>query len=156
MFGQSAVLPPEPRWGRVDGSAAPGVVGVVVPGVDGSVVLGAEEELGSGLAADTTATAPPTRRSAESAPVSTIRLMPEPVVCDAGASAGVMGATTGCAGVKGAGIAGVKGPASPAGHAIPRWSPWFGALHGHGVNSYAPSDRPPRGRTLSPDGRGGL
>ena len=77
MFGQLALLPPAGWFGRVDG--------VVVPGV---VVLGADEAPGSGLAAETTAAAPPTRSSAESAAVSTVRLSPEPFVCGAAGSGG--------------------------------------------------------------------
>jgi hypothetical protein len=97
MFGQSAVLPPAPWLGRVEG--------VVVPSVDGSVVvLGADEAPGSGLAAETTAAAPPTRSNAESAAVSTVRLRPGPVVRVAAGSGGEMGA--GWSGVRGAGDAG--------------------------------------------------
>jgi hypothetical protein len=89
-----ALLPPAGWFGRVDGV-------VVVPGV---VVLGADEAPGSGLAAETTAAAPPTRSSAESAAVSTVRLSPEPFVCDAAGSGGAIGA--GWTGVRGAGSAG--------------------------------------------------
>jgi hypothetical protein len=64
MFGQSA-LEPEP-WLRG---------GVVVVPSDG-VVLGAGEADGSGLAAETTATPPPTRSNAASAAVSTVRRTP--------------------------------------------------------------------------------
>jgi hypothetical protein len=94
MFGQLTVLPPAGWFGRVDGI-------VVVPGV---VVLGADEAPGSGLAAETTAAAPPTRSSAESAAVSTARLSPEPFVCGAAGSGGARGA--GWTGVRGAGSAG--------------------------------------------------
>jgi hypothetical protein len=94
MFGQLALLPPAGWFGRVDGV-------VVVPGV---VVLGADEAPGSGLAAETTAAAPPTRSSAESAAVSTVRLSPEPFVCGAAGSGGAIGA--GWTGVRGAGSAG--------------------------------------------------
>jgi hypothetical protein len=94
MFGQFALLPPAGWFGRVDGV-------VVVPGF---VVLGADEAPGSGLAAETTAAAPPTRSSADSAAVSTVRLSPEPFVCGAAGSGGARGA--GWTGVRGAGSAG--------------------------------------------------
>ncbi len=113
------------------------------PGSTAWSCSGAEEELGSGLAADTTAAAPPTSRSAEIAPVSTIRLTPRPLACGAGVSAGTTGRRP-------AGPVSVE-PASPAGHAIPRWSPWFGSLtwsprstHTHpriGLPVDEPSDR---------------
>ena len=67
-------------------------------------MLGADEAPGSGLAAETTAAAPPTRSSAESAAVSTVRLSPEPFVCGAAGSGGAIGA--GWTGVRGAGSAG--------------------------------------------------
>lgn len=105
MFGQFTPLAPVPWFGRVDG--------VVVPGFDGTVVLGADDAPGAGLAAETTATAPPTRSSAESAAVRTVRLTPGLVVCGAAGSGGAIGA----------GWAGVRVPAAPAGHAIPRDPP---------------------------------
>lgn len=96
MFGQFAL-----SWfGRVDG--------VVVPPPDGAVTLGAAE--GSGLAAETTATAPPTRSIAETAAVRTVRLRPRvrPVVrgADGSAEAEGPGEVAGGAGVSGSGIAG--------------------------------------------------
>ena len=79
MFGQSAVEP-EPCWrGAARRSPEP---------PDGAVVLGAAD--GSGLAAETAAAAPPTRSSADSAAVMTVRRMPEPLeVGAAGSIAGV-------------------------------------------------------------------
>ncbi len=56
MFGQLT-----PEWVR--GVPVPPVPGVVVPPFDGAVVLGADE--GDGLAAETAATPPPTRRRPE-------------------------------------------------------------------------------------------
>ena len=76
MFGQFA---DEPVWSR----------GVVVPPLDGLVVvLGAGEADGSGLAAETTATPPPTRSDAASAAVSTVRRTPFGFVSTGVVSAG--------------------------------------------------------------------
>jgi hypothetical protein len=66
MFGQSPLMSPEPRPGRVDGAVVP-------PLPDGCwVALGAEDALGSGLAAITAATPPtpssPIARTAVSIP----------------------------------------------------------------------------------------
>jgi hypothetical protein len=73
MFGQSPFIPPVcPGW--VEGAVVPPFVSGVV------VVLGAGDAEGSGLAAETTATAPPTRSMADSAAVRTMRLTPGPVV----------------------------------------------------------------------------
>jgi len=63
---------PEPCWRGA--GCEPGVPGPLEP-PDGAVVLGAVD--GSGLAADTTAAAPPTRSSADNAAVITARRMPE-------------------------------------------------------------------------------
>ena len=94
MFGQSLDEWPVPVGGLVDGAVVPGVV-------DGSViVLGAAE--GLGLAAFTMATAPPTRRSAETPAVRTARRMPLGRVAGAAGAAGVGG---------GAGTAGMSGGA---------------------------------------------
>jgi hypothetical protein len=68
-FGQSAFV--LARSGRVDG---------VVPSVVPSVALGAVDVLGSGLAAETTATAPPTSSNAETAATRAVRRIPEPSV----------------------------------------------------------------------------
>jgi len=66
MFGQFA-----PLWfGRVDGA--------VDPPLEPPLVVGAGELDGSGLAAETTAAAPPTRSSPDSSAVATMRLMPGP------------------------------------------------------------------------------
>src|SRR5437899_10258609 len=87
MFGQFA---DDPLW-------------VPPPGVpDGAVVLGAVD--GAGLAAETAATPPPTRSSAEMAPVRTIRRKPIDRDSTAGVSAGVDvagGAGARCAGTSG-------------------------------------------------------
>jgi hypothetical protein len=72
---------------------------VVVPG--SVVVLGAEDALGSGLAADTTATAPPTSSRAERPAVRTARFRPDAFGCGATGSGGGSGA--GDSGVSGAG-----------------------------------------------------
>jgi hypothetical protein len=102
MFGQ---LPPgiAPLWfGRTDGAVEPPLV-PLLPFVDG-----ADEADGAGLAAETTAAAPPTRRSADSAAVMTVRFRPAPdgpVARDTGGSGDAGGATEG-GGVRGAGIAG--------------------------------------------------
>lgn len=90
-FGQSALVPPAGRSGVVDGA---------VPSTDGSVTLGQVEVLGSGLAAETTATAPPTRSSAETAAASTARWTPVPFALDAR----VASLVTGSAGVAQAGL----------------------------------------------------
>ena len=63
MFGQFAVEPPVCFGGVVD-----------VPPFDGAVVLGADD--GSGLAAETAATPPPTRSKPEMTAVMTARRMP--------------------------------------------------------------------------------
>src|SRR3954454_12830015 len=73
MWGQSTVEP-EPCWRGA--GCEPGVPGPLEP-LYGAVVLGAVD--GSGLAADTTDGAPPTRSSADSAAVITAGDMPEPV-----------------------------------------------------------------------------
>ena len=87
MFGQSAVEPVCCRG-----------AGEVPEPPDGAVVLGAED--GSGLAAETAAAAPPTRSSAESAAVMTVRRMPlEPVVV--GAAGSVAAKATSAGGVPG-------------------------------------------------------
>jgi len=99
MFGQSPFIPPV-WFGRVEGAVVPPLVSGVV------VVLGAGDAEGSGLAADTTATAPPTRSMADSAAVSTMRLMPGPDVdsttwsapaTGAGAATSTGRGTSGCA-----------------------------------------------------------
>jgi len=86
MFGQFAELPPAACWGRVDGV-------VVVPGAD--------DADGDGLAAETTAAAPPTRSSADSDAVKTARLRPGPP--RSGAVGSTAGAGCGPAGTSGAG-----------------------------------------------------
>jgi hypothetical protein len=87
MFGQFA---DDPLWGP----APPGVP-------DGAVVPGAVD--GAGLAAETAATPPPTRSSAEMAPVRTTRRRPVDRGSTAGvtAGAGVAGGAGECAGTSG-------------------------------------------------------
>ncbi len=106
MFGQLTLAPPEPWFGRLAG----GVVGF-----DGSVVLGAEEAAGAGLAADTTATAPPITSSAASVEVRTVRRRPECLVCGVGAGCSGAGPSDGVSG----GEPASAGPAVLWGHAIP-------------------------------------
>jgi hypothetical protein len=91
MFGQFTPEP-EPCWRGA---------GAVPEPPDGAVVLGADD--GSGLAAETTAAAPPMRSSAESAAVRTVRRMPlEPFEVDAAGSVGAKTTSTG-------GVAGTTG-----------------------------------------------
>src|SRR5438270_13990174 len=101
MFGQLAVLPPAPWFGRVVGGVA---------GVDGSVVLGADEAAGAGLAAETAATAPPMMRSAASDEVSTVRRRPE---CLDWRAAGTGPEADGPGGGRRAGATGVMGAGTP-------------------------------------------
>ena len=101
MFGQLA-----PVWfARPDGA-----VGAVVPPLVPPLplVAGAGEADGSGLAAETTAAAPPMRRSADSAAVMTVRLKPAPdgPATRVSAGCGDAGGATAGGGVRGAGIAG--------------------------------------------------
>src|SRR5262245_35116154 len=103
MFGQ---FPPgiAPLWfGRVDGAVPP------LPPLP--FVAGAGEADGSGLAADTTAAAPPTSNSADSAAVRTMRLRPGPDGPAAGdaASVGDAGGAIDGGGVRGAGMTGWTG-----------------------------------------------
>ena len=79
LFGQSPVVPECVR-------------GAPVP-PDGAVVLGADD--GAGLAAETTATPPPTRSSAETAAVRTARRTPLVLVTTGSASTEAVGAGAG-------------------------------------------------------------
>src|SRR3954454_3219843 len=88
MWGQSTVGP-EPCWRG--GGGEPGDPGPLEPPT-GAVVLGAVD--GSGLAADTIAAAPPTRSSAESAAVTTVRRMPEAAGREAAAIGSMIGVGT--------------------------------------------------------------
>ena len=81
---------------------------MVLPSLGSAVVLGAVEAPGSGLAADTTATRPPTSRSPASAPVRTVRRKPGPPEVGAAAS-GAVGASGVGGGVDGGGASRLPG-----------------------------------------------
>jgi hypothetical protein len=103
MFGQFALF--VPLWqGRVDGAA-------VEPPLEPPLVVGAGELDGSGLAAETTAAAPPTRSNPDSIAVATIRLRPGPVerVSTGSGVAGPAGSVIDAFGVIGATGGGVRG-----------------------------------------------
>jgi len=101
MFGQLA-----PLWFPRPDGAVGAVVPPLVPPLP--LVAGAGEADGSGLAAETTAAAPPMRRSADSAAVIAMRLRPAPdgPASLVAARSGDAGGATGVGGVRGAGIAG--------------------------------------------------
>ncbi|MFL5651826.1 MAG: hypothetical protein ACJ77V_07135 [Chloroflexota bacterium] len=106
--GQSAAEPDPCCRGA---GCVPGMPELPEPS-DGAVVLGAV--VGSGLAADTTAAAPPTRSSADSAAVMTARRGPEPVdevgLDDAGSIAASGTATGTGAGTTGGVVHSMRSP----------------------------------------------
>lgn len=157
MVGEDGAVPdplPDPSSAPAFGQPAPdpcwrGAGWVLVPpgAPDGAVVLGAVvlgAADGSGLAADTTATAPPTSSSAESAAVMTARRMPEPVEWEGSAIGSVAGVGT----AAGAGAGTTGGVVQSMG------SPSVDSFVILSVTAYAPLVAPPRGRTRTRDAGG--